>query len=67
MTIWRLSKRREAAREEREQMERLDRAEDDLRVLQRRAQKANKVLSSRQSRNHWRESVEAMILGGRDG
>lgn len=38
-------------------------AERDLEALKKRAATANKTLLARASRNHWRESIEQMILG----
>lgn len=50
--------------DEREKMARLEQAEKDLGSLQHRAHVAITRLEDRQKRNHWRESIESMILGG---
>lgn len=48
---------------ERENMAQLERAEGDLRDLRSRAERAVGTLTSRDNRNHWRESIEKMITG----
>jgi len=49
---------------EQDKMHRLEKAERDLESLQLRAFRAITLLDDRQSRNHWRESIEVMIRGG---
>ena len=49
--------------EEREKMARLEAAEGDLRLLRARADLAVRLLTERNGRNHWRESIEDMIRG----
>jgi hypothetical protein len=46
-----------------EKMERLEKAEEDLRNLKSRAEKAIQTLDDRHKRNHWRESITEMIQG----
>lgn len=41
----------------------LESAERELRELQARGQKAVGYLKPRGDRNHWRESIEQMIIG----
>lgn len=50
--------------EETEKMERLEAAEQELEDLKARSTVAITYLRERQSRNHWRESIEKMIQGG---
>lgn len=42
---------------------RLVRAENEVRVLQSRADSAIEALDARARRNHWRESIQQMIQG----
>lgn len=56
-----IRKRDEA--DEREKMARLEWAEGELSALQVRKDRALGILAARDSRNHWRESIEQMIQG----
>lgn len=58
-----LNRKRCANAEHRVKMERLERAEDELRVLKARADRAIGVLDAREKRNHWREAIDSMIQG----
>lgn len=59
----RLSRKRDADLAEREKIARLENAEQQLRDLQVRGDRAVQYLSSRHGRNHWREAIELMIQG----
>lgn len=48
---------------EREKIERLEKAEQELRELQVRGTRAIGLLSIRGKQNHWREAIEQMIQG----
>lgn len=56
---------REIGRREKEKRGRLERAEEELSDLKERAEKVHRALTERQKRNHWQESVDIMIKGGR--
>lgn len=58
-----VSSRNERDTVERERMARLEQAERDLAGLKERKDKAMGILIPRQSRNHWREAIEDMIMG----
>lgn len=50
--------------EHREKMARLEQAERRLADLQQRKETALGILSARDIRNHWRESIQIMVQGG---
>jgi hypothetical protein len=58
-----LHARTRAKVEERANIVRLERAEQELRDLQERGDRAMQFLAARGRRNHWRESIEQMIQG----
>lgn len=63
VTEWFRSFRNPEDPADREKMARLEAAEGDLHALTLRADLAVRLLTERNGRNHWRESIEDMIRG----
>lgn len=59
------SRRQRHREEEQAKVARLEIAERDLRMLQRRERAAVRFLDERHKRNHWREAIEQLMGGAR--